>query len=340
MRRCFVFTFVLCLLAGCGRGIEFAPTPSAVATTSALATKLPTVTSAPTATSIPTSTPVPPPVTFTPTLEPTPRARYNAPGDHFVQVVSGNQDRSFNLHVPPDYQPGVPMPLVLDLHGLGSNASEQARLDQMSAKADREGFIVVYPQAFGAPPAWFAGVGPEAIADTIFLRDLIDFLQARMSIDPTRVYATGFSNGGGMANRLGCSVASKLAAIASVSGAYLFGASCRPARPLPVLAFHGTDDQIVPYDGGDVLPSVPDWAAAWAERNGCDPTPTIIYQQGDVTGETWENCEANATVTLYTIDGGGHGWPGSGLAQVLNPESRDINATDLIWEFFESHSRP
>jgi polyhydroxybutyrate depolymerase len=346
MRRCFLFALALMLLVGCGRSVE--PMPDA--TVSRVTVVQTPAAKPPTSTPLPTSTPVPP--TARPTLATatiaattaaatsTPSVRYNAPGDHFVQVISGSQERGFRLHVPPNYEPGIPLPLVIDLHGLGSNASQQERLSQMSAKADQEGFVVVYPQAVGAPAAWYTGVGAETIADVIFLRDLIDFLQERLAIDPERVYATGFSNGGGMANRLGCAIAGKLAAIASVSGAYLLGESCRPDRPLPVLAFHGTDDKVVPYEGDQFLPPVRDWAAAWAERNGCEPEPDVVYQQGGVVGESWQGCEQGADVTLYTIEGGGHVWPGSGLAGIAEAGERGIDATDVIWEFFEAHPRP
>jgi polyhydroxybutyrate depolymerase len=96
----------------------------------------------------------------------------------------------------------------------------------------------------------------------------------------------------------------------------------------------------VPYEGDEFLPDVHDWAAAWAERNGCEPVPDVVYEQGHVVGESWQGCEQNAGVTLYTIEGGGHAWPGSGLAGGAQPGEHTFDATDLIWEFFESHPRP
>lgn len=232
------------------------------------------------------------------------------------------------------------MPLVIELHGRGSNAFEQEQLSQMSAKADEEGFVVVYPQALGAPPTWHARGGLQAVADVTFLRDLTDFLEERMSIDPARIYTSGFSNGGGMANRLGCDLASRYAAIASVSGAYVLDGTCRAARPLPVVAFHGTSDEIVPYTGDSVLPPIENWAAGWASRNGCGPVPTVTHQQGDATGRTWQSCDMDATVTLYSIEGGGHIWPGSSLVQLFDQGSQGIVATDVIWDFFEAHPLP
>jgi polyhydroxybutyrate depolymerase len=251
-------------------------------------------------------------------------------------VTSAGQERSFLLHIPPGYQPGVALPLVLNLHGLGSSAAEQARLSGMSDLADRQDFVVVYPQGRGAPAAWYIGTGLQATEDVRYLRDLIDFLLARMSIDAGRIYATGYSNGGGMANRLGCALSDRLAAIASVSGAYLQHGSCPPGRPLPVLAFHGTADAIVPYGGDSILPAVHDWAEAWAARNGCDEAPAVENLEGGTAVETWSGCQAGARVVLYTIDGGGHTWPGSGLARLQNAAAPPLPATELIWNFFES----
>lgn len=320
-RRVFLGVFILALVA-----CRFSPTPTPPAPETAAP---PVPARAPTAT--PQLATTMPTLTATALAAPTPSIAWNAPGDHVVHVTSSGQERDFVLHVPPGYEPGIPLPLVINLHGLGSNARQQERLSQMSVKADEEGFIVVYPQATGAPAAWHIGAGDQAFADAVFLRDLIDFLEERMSVDPARVYVTGFSNGGGMANRLGCLFADRIAAIAPVSGAYLLWQSCRTARPLPVLAFHGTADAIVPYDGDAVLPAIPAWAAAWAERDGCDPEPSISLQQGSTTGQTWGNCQSGSAVTLYTIEGGGHRWPGLG---------QGLAATNEIWAFFLDHSLP
>ncbi len=110
---------------------------------------------------------------------------------------------------------------------------------------------------------------------------------------------------------------------------------------MPVMAFHGTADHIVPYNGSansSMEPPIHDWAAGWASRNGCDANPTLTFQQPDVKGETWENCTANALVVLYTIDKHGHSWPGSQLLPGIT--SQAINATDLMWDFFVAHPMP
>jgi polyhydroxybutyrate depolymerase len=160
---------------------------------------------------------------------------------------------------------------------------------------------------------------------------------ARYPVDPKRIYATGFSNGGGMVNRLGCDLADRFAAIAPVSGAFLLSEDCRPSRPIPVMAFHGTGDRIVPYDGsGKVLPPIPAWAAGWALRNGCRQPSTAFLDDGVVRGEHWSDCEQGADVFLYTIAAGGHTWPG----RISLPGQSSIDASATMWGFFQTHPMP
>jgi polyhydroxybutyrate depolymerase len=262
-------------------------------------------------------------------------------GNSTGELVVEGRSRRYLLHIPPGFQPGSPVPLVLNLHGLGWDGAKQARLSGMSDKADREGFIVVYPEGEGSPQRWNVGSHQGGKRDLAFLRALIDHLERQLSIDPTRVYATGISNGGGLVNRLGCELADRIAAIAPVSGDYQRYEDCHPARPVPVVAFHGTGDPLIPYQGNRVaLPAIPTWAAAWAARNGCDATPAVTYHQGDVTGQTWDGCRDSAIVTLYTIAGGKHDWPGRRLAPARGASTRDIDATDVMWAFFVAHPMP
>jgi polyhydroxybutyrate depolymerase len=256
----------------------------------------------------------------------------HTPGNYVVELESSGQPRQFRLHIPQVYLAGNPASLVINLHGLGGSGIQQDLLSGMSAKADEAGFIAVHPEGRGDPQSWYVGpaVGGQQ-EDVQFIRDLINCLKGQLTIDADRIYATGFSNGGGMVNRLGCDLADVIAAIGPVSGAYLSHDACQPTRPVPVVAFHGTADEIVPYEGGEALPPIPQWASDWAVRNGCVSTSMITYSEGDVTGETWGNCTDEAVVTLYTITGGKHWWPGSPGA------TQFIDATDTIWEFFSAH---
>jgi polyhydroxybutyrate depolymerase len=261
------------------------------------------------------------------------------PGDYTEQMVSGGQVRQYRLHIPPDATQDKPVSLVINLHGYNSNAEQQERVSRMSVKADQEGFIVVHPEGLGSPQSWHVGPRAEGAADLQFMVDLIRHLQSRFVIDPARIYATGISNGAQMADRLGCDLSDVIAAIAPVSGGYPPGQECLPGRPVPVVAFHGTADKLIPYAGqGSLLLPAREWAAAWAARDGCALTPTITFQYGEVTGETWNNCREGTKVTFYTIEGRGHSWPGSDMPTEIT--TQDIDATDVIWEFFEAHPMP
>jgi len=257
-----------------------------------------------------------------------------------AQLSSGGVTRTYRLHVPIGYEAGRALPLVLNFHGSGSNALEEENLTGMSAKADAAGFLVVYPN--GMDERWNDGPGPAGDADRQFIRDLIAAISSQYSVDPKRIYATGISNGGGMANRLGCDMADVIASIASDSGAYNFWEQCRPSRPVAVLAFHGLNDLLVPFDGGTpraMLPPIIDWAAAWAERNGCGLTPSESTPAKSVTLRVWSNCQQGAGVELYALANHGHAWPGSPTMLKLIT-SQAVNATDLMWDFFKAHPMP
>lgn len=293
-------------------------------------------TAPPTSQATETNQAVPPP-----TRPPAGEKDYSVPGDHFSKVTSGGQGRTFKLHVPPDYQPGTPIALVLSFHGGGSNSFDQEVITNFSDLADQASFIVAYPNAIGSPSTWDASPESHIIADVQFVRDLIAHLENKLDIDPRRIYATGLSNGGGMVNRLACDLSDKIAAIGPVAGTFHFWQECEPTRPVPVVAFHGTADPVVPYEGekgenATGLPSIQEWAAAWAARNGCDPEPVSAIKSESTTAETWENCTDSATVTLYTIAGGGHAWVSPRFDAVFT----GVDAAPITWDFFKAHPMP
>lgn len=276
-----------------------------------------------------------------PTRAPAGEKDYSTPGDYFSKVMSDGQGRTFKLHIPPDYQPGTPMSLVLNFHGGGSNSFDQEIITNFSELADQASFIVAYPNAIGSPPTWDASPESQITADVQFVRDLIVHLKDKLDIDPQRIYATGFSNGGGMVNRLACALSDQIAAIGPVAGTFHFWEECEPTRPVPVIAFHGTEDPLVPYEGEKSenktgLPSIQEWAAAWAARNGCDPEPVSVTKSESATTETWENCTDDATVILYTIAGGGHAWASPRFDAVFT----GVDAAPIIWNFFQAHPMP
>jgi polyhydroxybutyrate depolymerase len=264
--------------------------------------------------------------------------------DHMLEF--DGLSRRYLLYVPPGYDPAQAAPLVISLHGLASSPQQQATYSQWNRVADEHGFIVAYPRGTGFPLRWNAGqrfAGQNSADDVGFIAALIDHLAGDLCIDRARVYVNGLSNGGGMSHRIACELAGRVAAVGGVAGAYAPLLECSPARPVPVIAFHGTADRIVPYAGGMVgaisLPPVADWAAGWAARNGCDPQPQALPDVGAVSGIAYEGCEAGAEVVLYTIDGGGHTWPGGGsiAAGLVGAVNRDIDASALMWAFFAAH---
>jgi polyhydroxybutyrate depolymerase len=238
--------------------------------------------------------------------------RYQEPGDYLDSMMVSNLERWFVVHLPPQYEPGEPMPIVLNLHGRSSNAIQQRDASRMNQKADEECFIFVYYQALGQPTTWFGVLfGEVGQPDMAFFIDLISYLEGQISVDPARIYATGISNGATMVNRLGCEMSDVFAAVAPVAGAHSGLHLCEIVQPVSMLAVHGTDDQIISFEGsGPDMPSVQTWVEAWAERNGCLGNPRSEQPYEDVLLESWDNCDDGTAVGLYAVEGGGHTWLG------------------------------
>jgi polyhydroxybutyrate depolymerase len=255
-------------------------------------------------------------------------------------IFAAGSVRTYGLCVPAACQPGVPAPLVLNLHGMGFSIEEQASLSAISRKADEQRFIVVYPQAQGTPACWQIRDDQDAAPDLVFMEELIAHLCSTLCIDHQRIFVTGLSNGAGMANRMACALSDVIAAAGLVAGAYPAWDGCCPSRPVPVIAFHGTADPVVPYEGlGHALPSIQSWARGWAVRNGCSPAPAITSHTGSIIVETWCDAMSRAVVTLYTHPGG-HVWPGSGADLTSQGPGEKLAATNLIWDFFAAHPMP
>lgn len=265
------------------------------------------------------------------------------------EIDIDDRDRSYLIYVPTGYDPNVETPLVVSLHGFSSSPTQQDAASQWSTLAETENFIVVYPQGTGFPLRWnagYAGVDSD-VDDVSFIDGLIAFLFYDFCLDSSRVYVNGFSNGGGMTHRIACEIPDRIAAVGMMSGAYpLIDSTCEPEwaapRTIPVIAFHGTADPVVPYEGGEFmsagLPSIATWAEAWGARNGC-ATSASTETTGAVSGMQYTDCEGGADVILYTVEGGGHQWTGGGEFPefIVGEMNRDVNATELMWEFFSAH---
>jgi len=275
---------------------------------------------------------------------------YSANRDNGSFVSSG-QKRDYLLYVPKSYDRSRPTPLVISMHGAGLWGAAQKETSQWNNLADSQGFIVVYPSGVGGKGVriWHVEPGSDLMKDVRFIAELIDTLKASYSIDPARIYANGLSNGGGMSFVLSCALSDRIAAVGMVAAAQTMPWRwCTDRRAVPMIAFHGTADPEVPYNGGSSwiaprpFPSVPIWSANWARRNRCGVNPVDSVVTADVTRRTYTNCADNADVVLYTIHGGGHTWPGGTPLPkwFVGRTTHSIDATGLMWAFFGEHPLP
>jgi polyhydroxybutyrate depolymerase len=265
-------------------------------------------------------------------------------------LVSSGVEREYLLYVPKSYDPARPTPLVISLHGGAMWPAAQMETSRWNEVAGAHGFIVVYPAGSGSGRmrVWQTGSDPGGRAEVQFISDLIDALQARYTIDPRRVYADGLSNGGGMAFVLSCTLSDRIAAVGLVGSAqFLPWEWCRGQRPVPMVNFHGTADRFTPYHGGtspvaphlDPVPDIRTWTAHWARRNRCAAKAGESRVAPDVTRLEYTGCADDASVVLYTIEGGGHTWPGGGPLPewFAGRTSNSVSATLEAWRFFGAH---
>jgi polyhydroxybutyrate depolymerase len=290
------------------------------------------------------------------------------PGTHKVltgQRVSGVR-RSYYVHVPPRHDGVTPLPVVLAIHGAFSTARDLERTTGLSRLADREGFLVVYPQGIGLGDLfrhWNAGpccgkARKLGLDDVGFALGTVDDVARRIPVDRDRVYVLGHSNGGMLAYRIAAERSDAVAAVAVVSAAIGGRASPnepewvvpRPSRAVPVLAMHGRRDENVPYEGDrgseshgkSSTISVARSIGFWRDVDGCDPVPDVETTNGGrVERQTWSGHGRGAEVTLYSLSGWGHDWPGGRFTARLpaGDPLRDFQAADIIWRFFERHRR-
>jgi polyhydroxybutyrate depolymerase len=269
-------------------------------------------------------------------------------------VTVAGQKRGYRLHVPDGLDPARPAPLVIVLHGAGLWGGAMRDITGWDQVADREGLVVAYPGGGvrGSSRVWGPTPGPRLERDVEFIGRMIDTLAATLPIDTGRVYVNGLSNGAGFAFALSCLLPRRVAAVGMVGAAITLPVDlCDDAPPVPLVVFHGTADPASPYHGGRTwvaprpFPDIPDWVATRAAvRNRCAGEPADSAVSPDVTRRAWARCAGGAAVVLYTVDGGGHSWPGgrSVPAWLLGATSRGVDATAEMWAFFgvERNLRP
>jgi polyhydroxybutyrate depolymerase len=249
--------------------------------------------------------------------------------------------RTALVHIPESVDLEARAPLVLNFHGLTSNAEQQVFFSGMNPKADAEGFIVVYPN--GVQSSWNAGACCGAaidqnIDDVGFVRALVAQLEKTLCIDERRIYATGMSNGGFMSHRLACEAADLFAAVAPVSAVNGMD-TCTPSRPMPVMMFNGTLDPLVAYNGGGLFGSAEATFTDWSVRDACDDAPAPGKSNGAASCLQHELCDADVSVVFCTFEGMGHCWPGNEFCP-FGAASTDLSANDEMWEFFSKYTLP
>jgi polyhydroxybutyrate depolymerase len=255
-------------------------------------------------------------------------------------LTHGGLERTYMLHIPPSYDGRDAVPLVVNLHGFGSNGRQQANYSGFPAKADEEGFIVVSPDGAGQPLQWdlLRRRPPDDIG---FIGALIDQLEEDFCVDNGRVFVAGMSNGAALAQQLACAMPERFAAIAAVTVLF-YPLACSTDRPIAVIAFHGTEDACVPFEGGPVtcgagraaIPSTEDAAASWARHNGCNTVPARASFSASVRTVAYSECRDETAVVLFVVQGGGHTWPGAADVSRLGVTTQEVDATDQIWDFF------
>jgi polyhydroxybutyrate depolymerase len=239
------------------------------------------------------------------------------------------------LHVPK--HPRTPLPLVLAFHGAGGDGPGMASYSGLSATADKYGFAVLYPTAGSSHHFWSLNTEmyPNDVAK---IRTLLPQAEQAACADVTRIYATGVSNGGGFAARLGCELAGTIAAIAPVAGGYKALDPCPGGAQTSVLEIHGTSDQVVPYDGKppDYKGAVSGFLAGWVKRDGCDAEAVHTRPETNVLRFTHPGCDPGLAVEHLRLTGTDHGWPGAAPPWPHHNPSQ-LEANEEVWKFFSKH---
>jgi polyhydroxybutyrate depolymerase len=281
-------------------------------------------------------------------------------GDHTRTLEIDKRKRTYLVHIPKSYDGSKPYPIVLSFHGGGSNAEQMMRFCGLNDKADQAGFIVVYPSGTGQLEkpflTWNGGnccgyAMQNKVDDVAFIKALLIDLEKVVQVDGKRIYSTGMSNGGILSYLLASELSDRIAAIAPVGGP-MGTAECKPKRPVPVIHFHGDDDQFAPFKGGRGKKSIAqtDFFSvdhsinAWIKANGCKAEP-IIEKIPDnardgttIVKKTYAGGKNGAEVVLVIVEGAGHTWPGrEPTLKYLGKSTKNISANDWMWEFFQKH---
>jgi polyhydroxybutyrate depolymerase len=297
-----------------------------------------------------------------------------ATGEVNETMTSGGATRTYLRYVPPGVDPTKPLPLIIDIHGLGSNAVQQEAVTQFEVLAAKEHFVVLTPQGLNNR---FNTNNVTPNADVTFMSSMLDQVEGAVCIDTARVYSTGYSDGGLMSSVLACQLSDRITAIGVVSG-LLHGPDCKPSRPVPLMVFWGKKDQVLPFYGGlgpallalltgkpippgatvptaplpaahdQGFPPVEQVVSSWASTNQCPSQSVPITVGSDVTQNIYAPCGQGSMIRFYVVADGGHAWPGSqilskgasgaGGRSIIGFVTMQVDATNLIWSFFKGYA--
>ncbi|WP_392507800.1 alpha/beta hydrolase family esterase [Naumannella halotolerans] len=256
-------------------------------------------------------------------------------------VVTDGTEREYLLSVP-EVGHTEPLPLLLAFHGRGGSAAGMASI---SGLAELPALVVFAQAQFSqGMPSWQGAPYAPEVDDVAYAVDIVRQVREEFCVDDRQVNAIGFSNGGGLTSLLACQRSDIFTAVATVSGAYYQQAfdGCDRAMPMPVIAFHGTNDQVINFDGGqrngENYVSVTEWVTGWVERNDCHNV--LQTDLGGVAHTSWSDCYDDADVELYVIADGGHVWPGGQQSGAQAPADQQVDATTIIWGFLSAHREP
>lgn len=285
-----------------------------------------------------------------------------APGTTDERITSGGQERSYQLIVPEGYDGTEALPIVFALHSLTVDYRIVPGMSGFGDMDDTYDFIGVSPSGLlsgGQFPYWNAAPAEDNY-DLVFLTELLDHLERALCVDTGRVFAVGMSNGAQLSSLLACRLGDRIAGIAPIAGVE-YNEPC-DGPPVPIIAFHGFADPIVPYAGGGLSsvtianlnfykgdlpaglatpPGVDESMRRWAEHNGCDPEPVEERASPEVRRRTWQACDA--PTVLYIVDNGGHAWPGKpqpAFEAQFGHGTSEIDATALLFELFFEDDAP
>ncbi len=253
----------------------------------------------------------------------------------------GNLEREYFIYTPKSYDSKKALPLVFAFHGYGGTAYMFMHNSGFNDLADKDGFIVVYPQGslLNGKGHWNVGgwTRNSTTDDVGFMKLLIDEIKKSYDIDASKIFAAGMSNGGYMSIQLACEMGDTFRAVASVTGSMTpeMHKKCTANNEIPVLQLHGTNDRVVPYEGGQgwTLP-VEDVINFWVEKNDANAKAKVKklpdldqYDNSTVERYTYKNESKEIMVMHYKVINGRHDWFG-------NRGNKDIQAANVIWDFF------